>query len=102
MPATHEVVVGDPADLRAGGLVASSVNWLIEPPVGSLDCQVKIRYRHTPAPARVTELSEPTLSDGETLESLRAEEFDPEVAAARGMAFEHLDQLALDHLYGVR
>jgi xylose isomerase len=27
---------------------------------------------------------------------------DPEAAAARGVAFEALDQLALEHLYGVR
>ncbi|HKS48881.1 MAG TPA: xylose isomerase [Amycolatopsis sp.] len=52
--------------------------------------------------ARVPELSEPTLSPGETLESLRSDEFDPEAAAASGMAFEQLDQLALEHLYGVR
>lgn len=52
--------------------------------------------------ARVPELSQPTLAEGETLESLRSEEFDPEAAAARGMAFERLDQLALEHLYGVR
>ena len=33
---------------------------------------------------------------------LRAESFDPDAAALRGMAFERLDQLALEHLYGVR
>ena len=52
--------------------------------------------------ARVDQLSEPTLAEGETIESLRAEAFDPDQAAQRGMAFERLDQLALDHLYGVR
>ena len=31
-----------------------------------------------------------------------AEAFDPDQATPRGMAFERLDQLALDHLYGVR
>ncbi|NED20707.1 xylose isomerase, partial [Streptomyces sp. SID9913] len=30
------------------------------------------------------------------------EDFDPEAAAARGMAFERLDQLAMDHLLGAR
>mgnify|MGYP006988177580 CR=1 FL=1 len=30
------------------------------------------------------------------------EEFDVDAAAARGMAFEHLDQLAMDHLLGAR
>jgi xylose isomerase len=52
--------------------------------------------------ARVDELAVPTVAEGEALESLRAEAFDPEAAAARGMGFEKLDQLALEHLYGVR
>jgi xylose isomerase len=52
--------------------------------------------------ARVDELSVATLAETETLADLRAESFDPEAAAARGMAFEALDQLALEHLYGVR
>jgi xylose isomerase len=54
------------------------------------------------ADARVGELSEPTVAPGESLESLRAETFDPDAAARRGMGFERLDQLALEHLYGVR
>ena len=54
------------------------------------------------ADARVDRLSEPTLAEGETIESLRAEAFDPEEAGRRGMAFERLDQLALEHLFGVR
>jgi xylose isomerase len=54
------------------------------------------------ADARVDELAQPTVADGETLADLRAEKFDPEAAAQRGMAFERLDQLALEHLYGVR
>jgi xylose isomerase len=52
--------------------------------------------------ARVDQLAEPTLADGETIETLRVEAFDPEEAARRGMGFERLDQLALEHLYGVR
>jgi xylose isomerase len=52
--------------------------------------------------ARVDQLAVPTLGEGESVESLRAEHFDPEEAAARGMGFEKLDQLALEHLYGVR
>jgi xylose isomerase len=52
--------------------------------------------------ARVTELSQPTLSAGETWRDVR--DFTPDIdeLAARGMAFERLDQLALEHLYGVR
>ena len=52
--------------------------------------------------ARLDQLSRSTLDPGETLGSLRAESFDVEAAAVRGMAFERLDQLALDYLYGVR
>jgi xylose isomerase len=52
--------------------------------------------------ARVDELSKPTLGDGDDITTLRAETFDPEEAAQRGMGFERLDQLALEHLYGVR
>jgi xylose isomerase len=52
--------------------------------------------------ARVDQLALPTLADGETWQDIRG--FMPDVAAlgARGMAFERLDQLALEHLYGVR
>ena len=52
--------------------------------------------------ARVDELAVSSLAAGETVADLRAESFDPDAAALRGMAFERLDQLALEHLYGVR
>ena len=52
------------------------------------------------AAARVDELSVPTLMPGESLATLRAEEIDVDVVAARGMAFERLDQLAMEHLLG--
>ncbi|HVG66396.1 MAG TPA: xylose isomerase [Actinomycetota bacterium] len=52
--------------------------------------------------ARVDQLGVPTLGEGESLADLRAETgFDPDAAGRRGMAFEALDQLALDHLYGI-
>ncbi|MDT9686607.1 xylose isomerase [Streptomyces sp. TRM76323] len=55
--------------------------------------------------SRLHELALPTAEDG--LASLLAdktayEEFDPAAAAERSMAFERLDQLALDHLLAVR
>jgi xylose isomerase len=55
--------------------------------------------------ARLDQLAQPTAADG--LEALLAdrsafEEFDVDAAAARGMAFERLDQLAMDHLLGAR
>lgn len=57
--------------------------------------------------AGVPELSTPTRSPGETLADLLAdrsayEEYDPERAGARATNIEHLDQLALDHILGVR
>jgi len=54
------------------------------------------------AEARVADLAVPTLAPGETLDQLRAEHHDPDALAARGLAFEALDQLALEHLLGVR
>ncbi|GGV23051.1 xylose isomerase [Streptomyces spectabilis] len=55
--------------------------------------------------SRLHELARPTADDG--LMGLLAdrgayEEFDVGAAAARGMAFEQLDQLAMDHLLGAR
>jgi xylose isomerase len=52
--------------------------------------------------ARVGELSEPTLGPGETLTDLREATYDVEALAARGLGFERLDQLAMEHLLGVR
>jgi xylose isomerase len=52
--------------------------------------------------ARLDQLAQPTLAAGESIDTLRAESFDPDEAGRRGMAFERLDQLALEHLYGVR
>ncbi|MGW0853918.1 xylose isomerase, partial [Streptomyces sp. NPDC002690] len=55
--------------------------------------------------SRLDELAQPTAADG--LKGLLAdtsayEDFDVDAAAQRSMAFEALDQLALDHLLGVR
>jgi xylose isomerase len=54
------------------------------------------------AAARVPDLALQTLADGESLDSLRAETHDPDSMAARGMNFERLDQLAMEHLLGTR
>jgi len=54
------------------------------------------------AAARVPELAEPTLAPGESLADVRSEHHDPEALAARGLAFERLDQLAMEHLLGTR
>ncbi|WP_460546559.1 xylose isomerase, partial [Glycomyces halotolerans] len=52
--------------------------------------------------ARVDQLAVPTLADGESAADLKNVEVDVEALAAKGMGFERLDQLALEHLYGVR
>ena len=54
------------------------------------------------ADSRVLELWESTLAPGETLADLREATYDLDGLAKRGMHFERLDQLALEHLYGVR
>ena len=57
--------------------------------------------------SRVLELSQPTLSDGETLADLLAdpqayEDFDVETVAEAGYAFVALNQLAVEHALGGR
>jgi xylose isomerase len=59
------------------------------------------------AAARVPELAQPTLADGETYEDLLAdraafEEFDAEAAGARPGGQVRLSQLAVEHLLGAR
>jgi xylose isomerase len=62
------------------------------------DPEVKAAIRES----RVDELATPTLAAGETWRDVQ--DYVPDIAAlgARGMGFERLDQLALEHLYGVR
>ncbi len=53
--------------------------------------------------AKVPELGVATLAEGESWEAFLAADLpDPEALASRGGGFELLDQLALEHLYGVR
>ncbi|MEV1242246.1 xylose isomerase [Nonomuraea sp. NPDC050022] len=58
--------------------------------------------RQALAAARLDELAVPTLADGESWRDVRSFTPDIDALAARGAAFEHLDQLAIEHLYGVR
>ncbi len=50
----------------------------------------------------VTEIDQPTLAEGESLADLRAASYDVQALAERSVAMEALDQLAMDHLLGVR
>jgi xylose isomerase len=52
--------------------------------------------------AGVDQLSQPTLADGETWRDVRDVEIDADGLGARGLGYERLDQLALEHLYGIR
>jgi xylose isomerase len=52
--------------------------------------------------SRVGELAVPTLGVGESLDVLRAVAFHPAALGRRGMHFERIDQLAMEHLLGVR
>jgi xylose isomerase len=54
------------------------------------------------AASHVADLATATLADGETWRDVQGFTPDIDALAARGMAFERLDQLALEHLYGVR
>jgi len=54
------------------------------------------------AASRVPELSVPTLAPGETLDDLLADNFDEPTAAKRGYHFSRLNQLAIEHITGVR
>ena len=54
------------------------------------------------AASRVEELATPTLAVGETWRDVQGFTPDIETLGARGLGYEHLDQLALEHLYGVR
>ncbi|GIH46480.1 xylose isomerase [Microbispora rosea] len=54
------------------------------------------------AASKLTELAQPTLAEGETYDDLLAESIDVDEVAARGFHFTRLNQLALEHLLGVR
>ena len=54
------------------------------------------------AASRADQLATPTLGPAETLDDLRGEAFDVELAASRGMGHERVDQLVLEHLFGTR
>jgi tRNA-specific 2-thiouridylase len=82
VPQTNEVVIGEKEELRAGRLHAERVNWLIDRPSEPLSCEVKIRYRHAPAQARVE-----ATADGR----VRVEFEEPQSAITPGQAVVFYD-----------
>lgn len=60
--AGNRVIVGDDETLYSNELKAGQVNWVSIPsPVESFGADVKIRYQHQAAPARVTPMTEDTV-----------------------------------------
>ena len=57
-PETRRVVIGNRDELLGQQLLADRVNWLCDPPMCPVDCEVKIRYLHRPASATVTPLGD--------------------------------------------
>jgi xylose isomerase len=59
--------------------------------------------RDAMAAAHCDELGQPTRGEGESLDALRADAgFDPDARGAIGAGYDRLDQLAVEHLFGVR
>ena len=56
-PEENTVVVGERECLLRRSIEVADVNWLPAAPPGPVESQVKIRYNHPPAPARVTPLA---------------------------------------------
>lgn len=54
VPDTNTVVVGEESELYSQGLLASRINWLIDPPQEPRAMRAKIRYRHAGSMAMVT------------------------------------------------
>jgi tRNA-specific 2-thiouridylase len=52
--AKNQIIVGDDADLEAIEFIAKGVNWIaFDTPTEPVRAEVKIRYRHEPAPATI-------------------------------------------------
>jgi tRNA-specific 2-thiouridylase len=52
--ARNQVVLGHRGELYSSGLLASQMNWLIDPPSSDLEAVAVIRYRHPGVRARIT------------------------------------------------
>jgi tRNA-uridine 2-sulfurtransferase len=52
-PEFNRVVLGHRAELNSSGLLASEMNWLINPPAGEFQARAVIRYRHPGVQSRI-------------------------------------------------
>ncbi|MGI9105257.1 MAG: tRNA 2-thiouridine(34) synthase MnmA [Pyrinomonadaceae bacterium] len=60
-PQRNQIVVGESDELLAGEFVAAGVNWisLTEPAASTVRASVRVRYRHTAAPATIEPTPDP-------------------------------------------
>ena len=57
--AKNRIIVGGPEDLESTEFTATGVNWIaFDVPAAPVRANVKIRYRHEPAPATIHPLAE--------------------------------------------
>ncbi len=87
-PEANRLVVGHRDELLAAGLLATRMNWLIDPPPGPLEAQAVIRYRHRGVLARLEPLGQ---------SELRVTFATPQAAVAPGQAVAFYQD---DHLLG--
>ncbi len=86
---SNTVTIGPRDELLAGGLVADSINWLVDPPAANaaLEASIKIRHMHTPARGMIE-----LLPDG----TVRARFDEPQTAVTPGQAAVfYADELVL-------
>jgi len=80
-PQGNTITVGQKQDLLSTGLTATQTNWLVDAPLGWIDCQAKVRYNSNPVPAKVRTL---VAEDGSDALEVRFE--DPIEAITPGQA----------------
>ena len=50
----HKIIVGEESELDSNGFIAAGVNWIsFDTPAEGVRADVRIRYRHDPAPATI-------------------------------------------------
>ncbi|MEM6961657.1 MAG: tRNA 2-thiouridine(34) synthase MnmA [Myxococcota bacterium] len=53
VPEERRLVVGSAESLKESALIAAEASWVLTPPESEFDAEVRIRYRHKPAKARI-------------------------------------------------
>lgn len=55
--ASNQVIVGNDNELLSDGFIAGGINWIaFDDPTAAVRAEVRVRYRHTAAPATITSL----------------------------------------------